>query len=359
MKTLIVGGGLAGLSLAYHLSEAGRDFCLVEARDRFGGRILTEHVGDSAFDLGPAWFWPGQPRIAKLIGKLRLEYFEQFSQGSFCYEDTNGQVHTAGEFASMQGSLRVAGGIAAFTDALVQTLPAAKLRTQAQVVSLTKTQDGIVAGLADGATLTADHVVLAIPPRVAGTLDFTPLLPQAAMTSLATVPTWMAGHAKAIAVYDQAFWRDAGLSGDASSRIGPMVEIHDASPASGGPYGLFGFLGVPAMQRTDEVGLRDQILEQFVRIFGPQAASPRALLLKDWAMDPMTSVPADAAPLHAHPRYGLPMGCEGLWANRLHFGSTEMAPQFGGFLEGALEAAEIVFHALVPDTQEVADGVRY
>ena len=69
---LIVGGGLSGLSLAYRLAAQGRDFMVLEARDRFGGRILGQDVGGGAFDLGPAWFWPGQPRIAALIARLGL-----------------------------------------------------------------------------------------------------------------------------------------------------------------------------------------------------------------------------------------------------------------------------------------------
>ncbi len=44
-EVLIVGGGLAGLSLADKLSREGVDFLLVEAQNRLGGRILTEDIG--------------------------------------------------------------------------------------------------------------------------------------------------------------------------------------------------------------------------------------------------------------------------------------------------------------------------
>ena len=40
-QTLIIGGGLSGLALAARLSAEEQDFLLVEARERWGGRILV------------------------------------------------------------------------------------------------------------------------------------------------------------------------------------------------------------------------------------------------------------------------------------------------------------------------------
>ena len=40
--TLIIGGGLSGLSLATQLVDQGQEVLVVEARSRLGGRILTE-----------------------------------------------------------------------------------------------------------------------------------------------------------------------------------------------------------------------------------------------------------------------------------------------------------------------------
>ena len=69
-ETPIIGGGLSGLSLSSSLAAKGRSFRLLEARDRVEGRILTEGADGAYFDLGPAWFWPGQPRIAAEIERL-------------------------------------------------------------------------------------------------------------------------------------------------------------------------------------------------------------------------------------------------------------------------------------------------
>ena len=69
---------------------------LVEARDRLGGRILSRTFGGSddeheqpGFDLGPAWFWPGQALMESLIDELGLssQIFTQYASGEGIYED--------------------------------------------------------------------------------------------------------------------------------------------------------------------------------------------------------------------------------------------------------------------------------
>ena len=43
---LVIGGGISGLSAASHLARNGfKDFKLLEARNRLGGRIATMQIG--------------------------------------------------------------------------------------------------------------------------------------------------------------------------------------------------------------------------------------------------------------------------------------------------------------------------
>jgi monoamine oxidase len=42
----------------------------------------------------------------------------------------------------------------------------------------------------------------------------------------------------------------------------------------------------------------------------------------------------------------MPQALRGLWDDTLHFAGTEVAPEFGGFIEGALEAAENVLKTM-------------
>lgn len=54
-EVIVVGAGLAGLSAARVLTDAGREVLVLEARDRVGGRVWTEDVGGAQVDLGAAW----------------------------------------------------------------------------------------------------------------------------------------------------------------------------------------------------------------------------------------------------------------------------------------------------------------
>jgi monoamine oxidase len=342
MKTqvAIIGGGLAGLALARRLDQSGIDFQLFEARSRFGGRIAALHTPTGVVDLGPSWFWPGQPRMAALLKALGLNDFAQYARGDQCFEDETGKVHRGMGFASMEGSLRIPGGIVRLVDALVAGLPADRLHGSVRVETIDQ-HSGI--HLADRQRYAAQHVVLALPPRIAAGLTLSPALTPDQKRNLEAIPTWMAGHAKFVAVYDTTFWRDADLSGDATSRRGPMSEIHDASGPNGTPAALFGFLGLPPHHREGHAQeITSAALEQLSRIFGARAMAPTQVALQDWAFEPETTTQHDLVPPSSHPDYGLPPALSGLWDGRLHFASTETAPQMGGHMEGALAVAERV-----------------
>ncbi|MEM8850412.1 MAG: FAD-dependent oxidoreductase [Pseudomonadota bacterium] len=334
-SVIIVGGGLCGLSLAHALLAQGQDFQVLEGRDRIGGRVLTR----DGLDLGPAWIWPGQPRIEALLNQLDLTPFEQFSTGDLLHEDAAGQVQRFRGRSGMEGALRVPGGLGAVATALADRLPPDTVRTGCHVQRIETGSDMLRLDTSTG-PIETERCVLTLPPRIAAGL--LPDLAADTLAALRAIPTWMAGHAKAVATYDQPFWRDAGLSGDAFSRRGPMVEMHDASTPNGAAA-LFGFIGVPPAARRKGDALQAAILKQFAHLFGPGAERPNALYLQDWAFDPFTATAADQAPLHAHPQYGpLPDPVPG----RLLIAGTEMAQMHGGLVEGALEAAEAAFDRL-------------
>jgi monoamine oxidase len=342
MKTdvAIVGGGLTGLAIADRLHRGGVDFRLFEARSRLGGRISVMKTADGAVDLGPSWFWPGQPRIAALIEDLGLRAFLQHAAGDICFEDEAGQIHRGQGFASMEGSFRLAGGMTGLIEGLAGKVPAERIHLSCPITGIVRSGETLTL---EGAGCAANRVVLALPPRIAAGLRFDPVLPPEILGTLKAIPTWMAAHAKFVAAYDRPFWRDAGLSGDAMSRRGPMMEMHDASGPDASPAALFGFLGIPAaarLNRSEDITAAS--LGQLGRLFGPEAMAPRHSALKDWAHEAETATALDHDPPRGHPAYGMPAVLRDIRDGRLFFAATETASEMGGLMEGALAAAEHV-----------------
>ena len=52
---VVIGAGAAGIAAARVLARAGRAVCVIEARDRLGGRAFTQEVAGHPLDLGCGW----------------------------------------------------------------------------------------------------------------------------------------------------------------------------------------------------------------------------------------------------------------------------------------------------------------
>lgn len=357
----ILGGGLAGLNSARLLHRNGRSFELFEARERLGGRILSvDDSGRSAadgFDLGPSWFWPtAQPAMLALIGELGLSAFPQQADGDAVFERSSSAPVRRVSSDGFDGSMRIAGGTNSLVRALSAALPSDNLHMNAEVTSLALAEDGVLLTVsrpgAAAETVKAQRVISALPPRLfAATVRLEPPIEAATVAHWRDTATWMAPHAKLFALYDRPFWRAAGLSGVAQSRAGPMGEVHDATTASGSAA-LFGFVGISAAERAamGEAALKKAAIDQLTRLFGPEAAHPRAVLLKDWASDPHTATKADAvATGHLMPS-SVPW-VTGPWAKRLFFAGSETSFTEPGYLAGAVEASTRVVAALEKATE--------
>jgi hypothetical protein len=55
LPVVVVGAGMAGLSAARALHDAGRRVIVLEARARLGGRTHTADLGGAQVDVGAAW----------------------------------------------------------------------------------------------------------------------------------------------------------------------------------------------------------------------------------------------------------------------------------------------------------------
>jgi monoamine oxidase len=94
-EVLVIGAGMAGLTAARTLAEAGIGVTIIEARGRVGGRILTQRIADQAIELGAEFIHGRPPELWALIAETGLETYERdgtqacFTNGSLspCRED--------------------------------------------------------------------------------------------------------------------------------------------------------------------------------------------------------------------------------------------------------------------------------
>ena len=79
----MVGAGFAGLTAARRLRDGGKTVAVLEARQRVGGRIWTEHLADgTAIDRGGGWLGPKHDAIFGLAGEVGITTYKTWVKGA-------------------------------------------------------------------------------------------------------------------------------------------------------------------------------------------------------------------------------------------------------------------------------------
>ena len=73
---IVIGAGAAGLVAARELSSAGLKVLVLEARNRIGGRIYTDHSLGFPVELGAEFVHGRSPDTFEFISRTRLEITE-------------------------------------------------------------------------------------------------------------------------------------------------------------------------------------------------------------------------------------------------------------------------------------------
>lgn len=353
---------MSGLALASLLAADGADYGLFEARGRVGGRVLTalepprlvkdarglsRELPGLALDCGPTWFWPAEnPELARLVGALGLETFEQHEKGHLVLLSTADtaprRVPARPAYATAR---RVAGGMGAIVTALKARLREERFHLEHELVRVSERDEFVELTFhSRGETLTvhARKVVLAMPPRlVEERLEFSPPLAPALCAALLATPTWMASQAKALVPFPEAFWRANGDSGAALSLLPDAVlgEVFDASDASSRPA-LGGFFALsPEERRAKADELPALVLNQLMTLFGPLPDGEPNPRIQDWAVERFTTAKIDLSDPALEPRGAPSIVREPHWNGMLSFAGTETGMRHPGHMEGALEAA--------------------
>jgi monoamine oxidase len=435
----IVGAGLAGLTAAYELERLGLRTHVLEARDRVGGRVLSQRVDDGvAIDQGGQFVGPpregpwlmdelcrlvGAERFAThdrgdrlvLVGGRRRRYrdlapsmplhaaielihtknrLERLAREvppgepwlapqaqaldrqtyatwiernvrtrqsrallrmatqtlyaadpaelsllhALAYVRSTGRGHLTflARIARGHQQEQIRGGAQSVPRKLAARLEAA-VTLQAEVRKVEVHRADAVTLTTPSATLTCRRVVIAVPPVLAGQIDYRPSLPPARR---AAASSFRGGTViTASIVYERPFWRERGLSGYAASTDGPVRGVLDATPPNARCGILQAFAVAEAARALAPLPAdrrRVAILGALARLFGSLARSPALYFEKDWSADPWTrgcyhGIGAPRAWSEHGPALRAPVG-------PLHWAGSETATWGLGTMEGAIDS---------------------
>jgi monoamine oxidase len=234
--------------------------------------------------------------------------------------------------------IRVSGGTQGISVRMAHLLGARRVLLAHPVRRIAQSSRGATV-YADGMTVGCKRVVVAVPPTLAGRIEYSPSLPGQRDQLTQRMP--MGSIVKAMVVYDRPFWRDRGLNGQLTSDQGPVKACFDASPESGTPGVLLGFVDgedARALSPLSQAARRTQVLQSYARYFGSPALSPRQYLDWAWDNDPWSrGCPVGVMAPGVMTSYG---GSLRTPVGRIHWAGTETSPVWNGYMDGAVRSGD-------------------
>ena len=185
MTVAVVGAGLAGLSAAWDLCQAGAEVVVLDAARQPGGMIVTERRDGFVVEGGPDGFLAAEPDLQELAREVGIgeRLVDQVARGSALWTGRRLEALPEGRAAELlgiqgasetdvsRGFRSFAAGMAEVVEALVACL-VPRLRTTQGVTAVVRAGGarGWRLSFTGGSALEAEALILAVPAWVAARL---------------------------------------------------------------------------------------------------------------------------------------------------------------------------------------------
>src|SRR4051812_3323543 len=287
-----------------------------------GGKFLLDVACTSVFSV--------EPRDVSLL-------FVLFYIAAAGDEEHPGTLERLVTTAPGAQSDRVKGGTQLIPIRVAQAL-GKRVVTGSPVRKITQKADRVQVD-SDKLTAVGRRVIAAIPPPLAGRLQYTPKLP--ALRDQLTQRFPQGSVMKVIALYEKPFWRDKGYTGQVVSDVGPCQATFDNTPPEGTPGALMGFVEASTARKLNAVSteeLKSKVLENYALYYGDEAKNAIGFIEKRWDNDVWhrgcpVCVPGPGVLLDFGTAIREPVG-------RIHWAGTETSSFWNGYMDGAVRSGE-------------------
>jgi monoamine oxidase len=336
---IILGAGLTGLSLSFFLKKRGINTHIIEARNRVGGRIDTiKGKQNSPMEMGATWLGKKHKYLNAFLEELGIGIFQQYIHGTTFFETMSFTPPQKFEVpASDDPSFRIQGGTSQLISKLVNEIGIENISLNQPISKIKKTEK-LISIFSNEKTFEADLVISTIPAKLfVQTIECSPSLPSEAISVFENTQIWMEGSVKFAVEYAAPFWKEKGLSGAVFSQSSLIPEMYDHTNFKENKFALKGFLNGSIAEYPREE--REQkVIATLKKFFGEDAEKHIGYFDRIWEKEKYTFSPTTNF-LPSHYNNGHPIYQNSFWGNSFFMAGTETSPNYGGYMEGAIQSA--------------------
>jgi monoamine oxidase len=232
---------------------------------------------------------------------------------------------------------RPVGGMGAIYGPMVAEI-GDSLHLSRPVRQITQDADGATV-VADGLTVRARRVIVAIPLAIASSIVYEPALPVDRAFLHQRMPS--GAVIKISIVYDDPFWRADGLSGQSAAPGSPATLTIDACTDTANPGIMCVITEGPAARRLtklDEADRKSAVIGELVDRFGDRAKAPLEFHEQNWTIERYSGGGMIShAPTGVLTELGYTLRAP---CGRIHWAGTESSAVMCGWVDGAIRSGE-------------------
>lgn len=286
-RVVIIGAGAAGMTAALHLKKKGIPFIVLEASNRFGGRMKTARkFADFPIPLGAEWLHSSSGVLSR-IAKSAVSVSTVGYKSSDTYVNVKGKKVSEAKLGWGRDRKFVNSSWLGFFQRYVLPQIRSDIRYGQRVTNIRHSNGGVTVTTQSGKRIETDKVIITVPLKMLqkGSIKFSPTLPAWKLAAIRSAEVWPG--IKMFIEFSKNFYPTFTEFSDEPASAGHKL-YYDAAYGHSSNRSVMGFFSVgnPSLPyiRGNAFGKAMRELDQ---IFDGQATRHyRKHVVQNWAREP-------------------------------------------------------------------------